>query len=109
MLYKDQSLGGDSMDNFAKYSRNLKAIVLAGAMVLMAVSAVAQQEVDPDHFDSNQTVAAPKNHVSKARKQPTTAQNVNTVSKPSVRQAKASNNAGKAKVVTVAAHQRLRD
>ena len=92
------------MDNFAKYSHNLKAIVLAGAIALMAGNAVAQQEVDPDHFDGNQTVAAPKNHTSKARKQPSTAQNVSAVSKPSVRQVKASKNSGKPRVVTVAAH-----
>lgn len=90
--------------NFAKYSRNLKAIVLAGGMVLIAANVVAQQEVDPDHFDRNQTVTAPKNHTSKARKQPGTAQSVNSVSKPSVRQVKASKNSGKPKVVTVAGH-----
>jgi hypothetical protein len=94
---------GVIMGNFAKYSRNLKAVVLAGTMALIAVSAVAQQEVDPDHFDGNQTVTVPKNHGSKTHKQPSTAQ-VNTASKPSVRQAKANKNSGKARVVTVAAH-----
>jgi hypothetical protein len=90
--------------NFAKYSRNLKAIVLAGALALIAVNAVAQQEVDPEHFEGKQTVTAPKNRVSKAHKQPATAQTVNAVSKPSVRQAKANKNSGKPRVVTVAAH-----
>jgi hypothetical protein len=90
------------MENFAKYSHNLKAIVLAGAMALIAVNAVAQQEVDPDHFDGKPTVTAPKN-TTKARKQAATAQSV-TASKPSVPQAKASKNSAKARVVTVAAH-----
>jgi hypothetical protein len=94
------------MGNFAKYSRNLKAIVLAGAMAVIAVNAVAQQEVDPDHFDGNQTVTASKNSVSIARKQPATAKNVNTVSKERVRQAKVNRNKNSSgpKVVRVAAH-----
>ena len=92
------------MENFAKYSHNLKAIVLAGAIALMAGNAVAQQEVDPDHFDGKQSVTTAKNHTAKARKQAATAQNANTATRPSVPQAKASKNSAKPRVVTVAAH-----
>jgi hypothetical protein len=93
------------MGNLAKYSGNLKVIALAGAMALTALNAVAQQEVDPDHFDGNQTVeTTQKTHATKAHKQSATASNVNAVSKQPVRVAKASRTSGKPKVVNVAAH-----
>jgi hypothetical protein len=73
-------------------------------MALTTLSAVAQQEVDPDHFDGNQTaMTAPKNGVSKAHKT-AIAQKVNAASKPTVRQAKTSKNSARPRVVTVAAH-----
>jgi hypothetical protein len=91
------------MGKFAKYPHNVKAIVLAVAMGLVALNAVAQQEVDPDHFDGSQTVPVQKSRVMKVRKQAAPTQNANAASKPSVRQAKASKSSGP-KVVTVAAH-----
>ena len=92
------------MGNFAKYSSNLKVVVLAGVLALTGLNAVAQQEVDPDHFDGNQTVATQKNHATKMHKQSATASNGSAVSKQPVRVAKANRTSGKPKVVNVAAH-----
>jgi hypothetical protein len=92
------------MGNFTKYSSNLKAIVLAGSMALVALNAVAQQEVDPDHFDGNQTAVTQKNHATKVRKQSATKPNVSTVSKQRVPATKANRNSATPRVVTVAAH-----
>ena len=56
------------------YTHNLKAMVLAGAMMLATVGAYAQQEVSPDHYDDAATVAqksrpaAPKKQLVATRK-----------------------------------------
>ena len=53
------------MSTLAKYTPNAKSIALAGAMLVTTVSALAQQEVDPEHFDQPivaQKTAAPKPH-----------------------------------------------
>jgi hypothetical protein len=92
------------MGKSRRYTGNLKTIVLAGVMALVTVNVVAQQEVDPERFEHNQTVTAPKHAVSKTRKPTATAVNTNAASNQHVRQAKATKNTGTPRVVTVAAH-----
>lgn len=50
--------------------RSLSTILVAGAMLLAAVTASAQQEVSPDHFEGPGAGPA-KAHVTKVHKQTT--------------------------------------
>jgi hypothetical protein len=53
------------MSTLAKYTPHAKTILFAGAMLLTTLAAIAQQEVDPEHFDQPivaQKTAAPKPH-----------------------------------------------
>lgn len=88
----------------SRYSRNIQAIVLAGVMGLVALSAVAQQEVAPDHFDGNDAALVQKARATKPQKQATPKQATNAGAKPRVREAKANKNSSGPRVVTVAAH-----
>ena len=67
--------------------RSLRTIVVAGAIFLAAVTAVAQQEVSPDHYEGNGAGPASKAHVTKVHKQTSarkqTAKQVASNKKPS--------------------------
>jgi len=47
------------MSILASYASKLKTILLTGTMLLTTLTAVAQQEVDPDHFDGSSAQARP--------------------------------------------------
>jgi hypothetical protein len=87
------------MSTLTKYTNNFKTIALAGAMLLTTVSALAQQEVDPEHFD--QPIVAQKTAAPKAHKQVATAHKPKvTMTRP---QQAAVKNPKQPKVVTIAA------
>ena len=92
------------MKTIAKYSRNLKAMVLVGTMALIAISAGAQQEVDPDHFDGNDNAVVQKASTAKTHKQVVAKQNTNAAPKQQVRETKLAKKSNGPRVVTVAAH-----
>jgi hypothetical protein len=90
------------MKTFASYARNLKTIVLAGSMLLMTTTALAQQEIDPEHFDSEPTTPAQKATTTKTHKQVATTQKKNEAPKSSHQQVASKRNPEKPKVVVVA-------
>jgi hypothetical protein len=55
------------MSTLTKYTRNRKAILITGTLLLITISAFAQQEIDPEHFD--QAIVAQKPFVAKSHKQ----------------------------------------
>jgi hypothetical protein len=92
------------MSTLTSYTRNAKAILLTGTLLLITISAFAQQEVDPEHFD--QPIVAQKRSVAKPHKQVATVHKpVKTTTPPKSRQASAvaRKNSEQSKVVTVAA------
>ena len=87
------------MSTLAKYTPNAKSILLAGAMVLTTLAALAQQEVDPEHFD--QPIVAQKTVTPKPHKQVATAHKPKA---PKTRpQQAATKNPQQPQVVTIAA------
>jgi hypothetical protein len=87
------------MSTLTKYTRNAKAILLAGTLSLITISAFAQQEVNPENFD--QPIVAQKAAAPKAHKQVATAHKPKA-SKTHSQQA-AAKNPQQPKVVTIAA------
>jgi hypothetical protein len=87
------------MSTLTRYTLKAKALLLAGTLSLITISAFAQQEVDPENFD--QPIVAQKAAAPKAHKQVAAAHKPR-VSKTHSQQA-AAKNPQQPQVVTVAA------
>lgn len=57
------------MEAVNHYTRALKTLLAAGAMLLATLTAAAQQEVAPDHFDGTESNAARTVKPAKVQKQ----------------------------------------
>ena len=69
------------MKSLGNYARKLKVVVLAGAMLLVPLTALAQQEVDPDHFDGDHVQIAQKARPTEHRRQVAAMRKTNSGSK----------------------------
>jgi hypothetical protein len=88
------------MSTLTKYTRNAKAILLAGTLSLLTISAFAQQEVDPEHFD--QPIVAQKAAAPKPHKQVATAHKTKAAQKSNRQEAASKKTPEQPKVVTIA-------